>query len=457
MLASGRLKKVNSSVLALFLLITLAGCSGEGIIEKVEMGRAGDDVAGTGDAVDPVDDVGPDVFDEDTAPGPVDAVTDDAAQEDVWLQDDQRNDVPIGPAAAVGTCALTEAWAEGAQPYGMHYADSYLYEFPDGLTWVAQSSMSREFFDPDSGALLVQDGFGDTAFAEGNWSVSLSLTPDDLLLTAAGASVPTLALPLPWIEGMEVEWMAGGRVGLNPDSTWAAAAVCWRGKEGSSHAVLGVYSMESRTLNKVVDLQQECGGAYWQERPLIEFAGPYVVVRMPERGVVHAVHLTQPEHFSADLALGLSPAPYLADPVIGYVPVSPPVVRFAVSGDLQQLAVVTYDARIRFYLLPQLEPVGPTIQTALAGVNMATYGPTIASPLAWSQDGTVVAHLSVAGGLALSDARTGALLSSYPNLLAQPLPELPITLNPPTAIRVLDGDKGIVILHEWGRRRLDCP
>lgn len=457
MLASGRLKIVNSSVLALFLSITLAGCSGEGIIEEVDLGRTGDDVTGTGDAKDPVDDVGPDAVEEDAVTGPPDANPDDTADADVWLEEDLQNDVSIGPAAPVGTCALTEAWAEGAQPYGMHYADTYLHKSPDGLTWVAQSSMSREFFDPASGALLTQDGYGDTAFAEGNWSVSLSLTPDDLLLTAAGASVPTLALPLPWIDGMDVEWMAGGRVGLNPDSTWAAAAVCWRGKEGSSHALLGVYSMESSTLSKVVDLQQQCGGAYWQERPLIEFAGPYVVVRMPETGVVHAVHLTELEHFRADLALGLSPAPYLADPVIGYVPVSPPVVRFAVSGDLRQLAVVTYDARIRFYLLPQLEPVGPTIETALAGVNMATYGPTIASPLAWSQDGTVIAHLSVAGGLALSDARNGQLLSSYPNLLAQPLPELPISLNPATAIRILDGDKGIVVLHEWGRRRLDCP
>jgi WD40 repeat protein len=74
------------------------------------------------------------------------------------------------------------------------------------------------------------------------------------------------------------------------------------------------------------------------------------------------------------------------------------------DGDLLATATVTGD--LSFWSLPELELIGEPIKIGVAGINLNTYMPSAVSPLKFSPDGSLIAHMGIDGSVVLRDTQT---------------------------------------------------
>ncbi len=91
------------------------------------------------------------------------------------------------------------------------------------------------------------------------------------------------------------------------------------------------------------------------------------------------------------------------------MPGTPAVLAVAVHPDGDVVATSGADGRVRRWRLPDLTTVGEPLRSSWHHINLNTYAPQwLASPVAWSPDGTLLACVGEDGRPTLHDERTHA-------------------------------------------------
>jgi hypothetical protein len=207
----------------------------------------------------------------------------------------------------------------------------------------------------------------------------------------------------------------------------------------------------------VLKEEEECNNGYWLEMPRLFFAaGDLLLVQPLGSGRLYTIELEGVEVNSFDPAAGLEPAlPASGDPPV-YVPYLAPIVDADLASDGERLAAILHDGKLRFYDLPTMQQFGPEIPAGFAGINLMTYGPSTASPVVWSADGSVLAHMSPTGEVAISRADSGETVHVLPNPTAESAGAIENFINPPVAFRFIHNDSGLLVVHEMGAQLWHC-
>ncbi len=85
-----------------------------------------------------------------------------------------------------------------------------------------------------------------------------------------------------------------------------------------------------------------------------------------------------------------------------------------------------------------------------------SYGPSIVSPLAWSPDGELPAHLAPDGRLAVTRVSTGERILTLDSPDAESAGAAPDFLNPATALAFAPDGRGLLAVHEAGTVLWGC-
>jgi len=172
------------------------------------------------------------------------------------------------------------------------------------------------------------------------------------------------------------------------------------------------------------------------------------------QGLIHAVDFETGATAHFDLT-----SPLEVEPVNGgwgYDWAEPRAVSVR-PGDTE-IAVAGFDARVRRLSLPNLELVGPPIQSALVSINQYSYGPTVESPVAWSPDGLLLAMLDPDGEAIVMDPATGEVAAFLPRPDVEAWPDWmgPDLFNPAVAFKFLPDQSGLLVSHEAGLTLWRC-
>ena len=139
----------------------------------------------------------------------------------------------------------------------------------------------------------------------------------------------------------------------------------------------------------------------------------HVLLAGTRGGVLHHVDLVDGKH-SMVQAVG-----NVSELGLGNTIASNLIYDIAVHPGGQWAMVSTSEELIRFWTLPDLVESGAPLETTIEGVNENTYMPFYVSPLAFSPQGDLIAHVTREGEVVLRDTKT------FEILVAIDRPELP--------------------------------
>jgi hypothetical protein len=138
------------------------------------------------------------------------------------------------------------------------------------------------------------------------------------------------------------------------------------------------------------------------------------------------------------------------------------VLGVAVRPDGGALATSGADLKVRVWSLPGLEPLGEFDSDA-SHINLNSYTPSTSSPVRWSPDGRLLAHVAPGGELQLRDAESGfaplALVArpSFPREEDQWRGEEQGPLHGLIDVAFSDDMTGLVVSSEAGVSLWRCP
>lgn len=90
------------------------------------------------------------------------------------------------------------------------------------------------------------------------------------------------------------------------------------------------------------------------------------------------------------------------------------IIDISVHPSGREVATLGADGVVRRWSLPELSPLGEALPAGSVEVNLNSYLPSVAAVVAWSPDGSVLAHTDPSGALALRDGETMAPLRVLP-------------------------------------------
>ncbi len=135
-----------------------------------------------------------------------------------------------------------------------------------------------------------------------------------------------------------------------------------------------------------------------------------------------------------------------------------PIVNVMPSPDGKRLALIGRDGLLRILSLPGMEPVMEPTPAGIAGINLNTYMPMAGAPLAWSPDGTLLAHLDAEKRVVVRRvAEPGLLMTFEAPELSQPDAEQGWVMNAPVSVVFLEDQSGLAISYEQGVALWRCP
>jgi hypothetical protein len=378
----------------------------------------------------------------------------------IMLGDSTQPDTMVQPAAPLAECEPEVIWFHQPNIYNFIYGDADLVLSPNGQLVALQSGMSREYFRVRDGEPLGRDPVSSGGVAAGQWDHGILQGQEAVTVVhlPSGNKGPVLAPPP--AGNPELDWLSALFGVVSSDSKWVAAISCWQVVgPGPSETSVTVWDRASGALVRSVVLkeEEECNNGYWLEMPRLFFAaGDLLLVQPLGSGRLYTIELEGVEVNSFDPAAGLEPAlPASGDPPV-YVPYLAPIVDADLASDGERLAAILHDGKLRFYDLPTMQQFGPEIPAGFAGINLMTYGPSTASPVVWSADGSVLAHMSPTGEVAISRADSGETVHVLPNPTAESAGAIENFINPPVAFRFIHNDSGLLVVHEMGAQLWHC-
>ncbi len=363
--------------------------------------------------------------------------------------------VPTGPLAS---CEPDIIWSVQPDVYDFLYGNSVVVLSPNEGLALLQSGLSRQYFLVQDGTPLGRAAESTQTPPSANWAVEVRGNQESLDVVRLPAGQVNLTLFPPAPSSPELEWLSLLFGAVSPDGHRVAAVSCWQViGPGPSEVAVTVWDADSGAQITSVPLAEECSNTYWLEQPRLLFAaGKRVLAHMPGSGRLHVIDTVAGSAMAVDLVGDLLPtAAANGEPPV-YVPALSPLTDLALSPDGEKVAAILHDGLLRFYELPTMEQFGPVIPAGFAGINLLTYGPSVAAPVAWSADGTLIAHMAPDGQVAISRVDTGATLHVLPNPLMESAGAAEDFLNPPIAFRFLHGDTGFVVVHEMGWQLWHC-
>lgn len=389
---------------------------------------------------------------EDTIPAP-----------DLSEADAPPADVAPGPLPALASCGAGPVWATGTDTYEIIYGSPQLTVTPGGALAARAGGGPLAFYRMSDGEALGTEW--------GNWDEVLDATWERRMVViqqgdeAAWVEVQHArtgellhvqdALPSP---SPDLHWLRMMRAFMTPDGTQLATLTCWSQiPSDSSVARLQVTNLATGVQGPVVDLAVDCGDNLWPR------AAPVALSDDGRRMVL--TFMAHPEVYVVDLEAGTADS---FDPVGGLpdgVPVNEnwgygdtAVLDIALHPDGDAMALSDRAGRLTRWSIPALTSLGEPWDAGLVGINQFTYGPSMESPVAWSQDGALLAHLDAAGEAVVRRADDGELLLTLPRPdLIPPDWTGDDIFNPATAFRFTDDGAGVLVSFEMGLALWRCP
>lgn len=268
-------------------------------------------------------------------------------------------------------------------------------------------------FSPN-GALLVRGGiFSGTVYRAsdganagsigrslGQDSVSMWSTNAGPLLSGDVLEVQDLTTGLPLYQVTvpafaDGKWYTGGAAAISQDGSRLVALSCTTAPGSlDGHLRLtawepGVYTWAHLLFDVPMGFAENCLlGTMMSHRDLRVLPDGSAAL-VASGGTLSLVDLTTGAITTTDLGLG---EPLVTTPPVAYLYTSP-FVSMAASPDGTLAAVVAEDGLLRILALPSLAPVGAPIAVPIGVANACTYIPTTDSPVAFSADGSLLAHM----------------------------------------------------------------
>ena len=190
---------------------------------------------------------------------------------------------------------------------------------------------------------------------------------------------------------------------LTPNGARLVTFTCWPGQESG---VFNLFELPSgiKSEDFVVDSHSNCGSGF-NQIPMItpnpngtgallrdSYAGDVSYVDF-EHGIVIEQEIINLE----DGTIWEDAPNFLGGATVLDAVIHP-------DGDL--LATVTATGDLMFWSLPDFEAVSAPIEIGVAPINLNSYMPSSVSPLKFSPDGSLIAHMSVEGSIVLRDTET---------------------------------------------------
>jgi hypothetical protein len=404
------------------------------------------------------------------APAPEDirGDTDPFMADDGVPGDDGEDGVPgedgvRAPLPALATCGAGPLWATATDIYEIVYGSPELTVAPGGALAARAGGGPLAFYRMSDGDALGAEW--------GNWDETLDASWERRMVQvqqgdeAAWVEIrdartgevlhtqPAAPSPSP-----DLTWLRLLRGFITPDGTRLATMTCWsRIPSDVSTARVQVHGLDTGVAGPMIDLDVDCGDNLWPR------AAPAVLSDDGRRLIL--TFMAQPEVFVVDLEAGTVA---VFDPV-GDLPDGVPVnenwgygntaiLDIALRPDGDAMALSDRTGRITRWSLPGLTSLGEPWDAGLVGINQYTYGPSLESPVSWSPDGALLAHLDGDGEAVVRRAGDGEVL------LTLPRPELTppdwtgeALFNPATAFRFSADGAGVLVAFELGLALWRCP
>jgi hypothetical protein len=439
------------------LALVLVGCNGAAdpyLLGAEDVPTSGDSL--TGSETSPAEDSLPEddwLPEDDVAPVP-----------DLSAADIAGEDIDPMPLPALASCGAAPVWTTATDTYEIIYGSPLLTVAPgDALAARAGGGPLAFYRMSDGLALGTHWGGGWDEYLDGGWAQRMVVVQqgDEAawveIQDARTGEVLHLedALPSP---DPDLHWLRVMRAFLNPDGTRLATLTCWsKIPSDSSVARVQVHDLETGDQGPIIDLDVDCGDNLWPR------AAPAVLSHDGRRLVL--TFMAQPEVYVVDLEAGTAAS---FDPV-GELPDAIPVnenwgygnttiLGIALHPDGDAMALTDRAGRLTRWSLPGLTSLGEPWGAGLVGINQFTYGPSMESPVNWSEDGALLAHLDEDGEAVIRRADDGEVLLTLPRPdLIPPDWTSDEIFNPATAFRFTADGAGVLVSFEMGLGLWRCP
>jgi hypothetical protein len=386
------------------------------------------------------------------APDVLETGADDAEDAaEIRIDPDVRREDPIA------RCAPRLAWWTANPGPDFLYGSPDVQVAPGERLLTRRDPMGDAYFRVRDGASLGHDTRADTGPLDGAWSRRLGAGADSVVTVREVASDQALLL-LDELEGQPFE--ATGRVG-SPGLAWleddglAVVRSCWLTKAGDERVTVTAWHLTDGARAWQSALAGGCDTYSWLEAPFVVPAGPgrlltaapssasLVLLRTSDGAAIAETPLPSP---AADAAIPTGSWPGEA------------LLALAVRPDGTEVAFTTLDGHLHRRTLPDLAAIGEPLPVGVVSINLMSYGPSVESPVAWSPDGTTLAHLAPNGDAAMTDVATHSEIARWSPPVAEPDPTLypEGTPNPVTAFRFLPAGDGLLTAHERGVALWTC-
>ena len=248
-------------------------------------------------------------------------------------------------------------------------------------------------------------------------------------------------------------WSQVVRPAITPDGTRVVALTCETSPMGDQHfATLTSWHTDSGAPGYTFTLDVQCG--WWPELPLVvpTAAGSGVLVTSQDKPSITFMDLESGGSWSHTFDVGED------DPNMWFY--GSPIVNLVTSPDGKRVALVTRDSKLHLLSLPTLEQLAEPTSAGVVGINLNTYMPSGAAPLAWSPDGALLAHVDAEGRIVLRRVDDPGLLMTFeaPALAqADEAVEPGWVHNAPVSVTFLPDASGLAISYEQGVALWRCP
>lgn len=358
------------------------------------------------------------------------------------------------------TSSWARVWSTEFGTFGFVYGSPPMSLSPGGGL-LLRGGGGDSFFRMSDGRYLGADIWRDGSVMDPDWRRRVEVIYSEVepsigvVSTVTDQLLNTIAIP-PAPDGAQ-SYAVSTRVVSSRDATSFASVTCWA-SSGESEAVLRIrgFDPDSGELGPVVDIPARCSFPQFPAGDIAVMApnGRWLVVAPDPTALLCRVDLLSGDFVCTDALDGRDPQPTVNGFDLGNRRL---ILAASIAPDSSVVAVSQAANQIRFFRLPGLEPLEDTLDTARAGINEFTYGPSEESPLAYDPSGDFLGHLDGQGEAVLTDLRCGRAVAHFPR---PPLPEDSYfgehTVNPATAMIFSPDGRGLVVSFERGMEYWRC-
>ena len=215
------------------------------------------------------------------------------------------------------------------------------------------------------------------------------------------------------LQALDTPSMIEHNLALAKDGSRAASYGCTEDREGVQ---IQVWAVPEGRLERTLELEQACQTLGWDLRPMMALtpSGDALLFAAGDEGELTRVDLNTGAWRVVQAHTEVEEG---EETWWGY---HSRILDFAVQPGGARVATVGLDQTVRQWTLPDLEPVGESFEAGVDIINQDSYLPSAASPLAWSPDGALLAHVNPEGGVTVRRVEDGAPVFTHERFPLEP-------------------------------------